>query len=696
MKLQNLTVIFIIIIIPIILLVSFYIGTGLKTIKYQSLYDTGLLTATHDAIYAFELNTTNDVYSDNAETKRNILKSSVKAFEKGLANTCGISAYNTDEIEEYIPAIVFGMYDGFYLYAPSLNAQTGKYEHDLKNYVYYSETLDDGTVISYSLDNHITVSGNFGNGYEVKAGYLIDLEGSEANGTEYKGIQIDTKDESAVKYYQDAYYFTNWFVNTQKMYQKRKDGEVANYLEISDGNDPEDEDSAFVQHKRTVIKEKIENVLNSSITAYSKRTWGHNYKMPKLSEEDWQKIVSNISMITFFQGKSIGLTKYNGYCVLNSTNSNEYVNPNLMYFTDSKDEYHDIRCTAKGDNLSGYKVGSFRKRKVETEKKDADGKTIRDKDGNIEYEYTYKYKHKALACYHCINGTLNTKTSVYDYIRGNESSEQEKIAYWTSLAKERYNTAKLIDTQCVVAYKLEGLTTSNNSSIIKYGDSYKTTIRPTNSLTHRRPDKIMIMMDDKVMETGYTYNSYNGEITIPEVTGDVDIIASTIIDTSNNSATYATPIYEGQSVNANIDQARGVRVFKFTPTVTGKYCFYSADREATTTEHDPYGYVYDADTYSADVLDAMFLAYAGSNLTQYGNENGDEDGDIDDKYFNSKTIKSLAFNDDHYRAGWPYARYNFYIEPDQNLIEGHTYYLVVRTWNVYTITNISSIYVKKK
>ena len=100
MKLQNLTVIFVIVIIPVILLVSLYITNGLKTIKYQAIYDSGLLTATHDAIYAFELNTTNDAYSDNAETKRNILKSSVKAFERSLCNTCGISSYNTKEIEE--------------------------------------------------------------------------------------------------------------------------------------------------------------------------------------------------------------------------------------------------------------------------------------------------------------------------------------------------------------------------------------------------------------------------------------------------------------------------------------------------------------------------------------------------------------------------------------------------------------------
>ena len=101
MKLQNLTVIFIIIIIPVILLVSLYITNGIKTIKYQALYDTGLLTASHDAINAFELNTTNDIYSDNAETKRDILKSSVKMFEKSLCNTCRISSYNTSEIEQY-------------------------------------------------------------------------------------------------------------------------------------------------------------------------------------------------------------------------------------------------------------------------------------------------------------------------------------------------------------------------------------------------------------------------------------------------------------------------------------------------------------------------------------------------------------------------------------------------------------------
>ncbi len=432
MKLQNLTVIFIAIMLPIILMVSFYISTGLKTITYQSIYDTGLLTATHDSIYAFELNTTNDAYSDNAETKRTILKSSVKAFEKGLAKTCGISEYNADEIEKYIPAIVFGMYDGFYMYAPSAlyNATTNEYEykHGLKNYVYYSEELDDeGTVIRYSLDNYVVVSGDFGSGYETKEGYLI-IEGN---------WEIDTNDEGAKNYKNDATTFTSWF-NTH-MPDK-------SYLKIDSSNDPEDENSKFVQHKRQVIKNKMESVLNSSITAYSEKIMGQNYKMPKFSEEDWEKVYSDISMITLFQGKSIGLTKYNGYCVLNSSNHNEYANPNLIYFIDADGMYHDIRCKECGSasSLDGHKIGYFKKKKIEETRKDESGNEVVDTNGDPIIDTKYVYNTDALACYECINkGSFDTPTSVYEYIKEYANNKVKK-AYYTALARERYNTVKLL------------------------------------------------------------------------------------------------------------------------------------------------------------------------------------------------------------------------------------------------------------
>ena len=480
MKLQNLTVIFIIIILPIILLTSLYISTGIKTITYQALYDDSLLNATRDAVYAFEQNSINNKYSNNAETKRSIIKSSVKMFQTSLATGCNISTYDSKEIDTYIPALVFGMYDGFYMYAPTLKEKeidgrmVNVYEKDLKSYVYYSETLDDDTVIRYSLDNYVSVTTQIGSNYVIKEGYLIVIDtdnGVHKDGSNitYKKHIIDSENidangdgitelnEDARKYYEEAKEFTEWFLNVAKMHDKKKNGVKATYLEINSRNDPENPESAFVMHKQKVIREKMQAVLNSTITAYSNRTWGTNYKMPKLSEKDWEMIYNNISMISFFQGKQIGFTKYNGYCVLNSTNNKEYVNPNLMYFSDEQGKdgwYHDIRCTSdefkNASELIGYRIGSFEHRKEIEEKIEEDPPGSGNKI--LRQEINYVYDHKELACYYCINGNekINSEKSVYEYIHGTTGNvgkdyadDKVKKAYWTSLARERYNTTKL-------------------------------------------------------------------------------------------------------------------------------------------------------------------------------------------------------------------------------------------------------------
>lgn len=520
MKLQNFTVIFVIILIPIILLMSMYITNGIKTIKYQSLYDAGLLNATHDAIYAFEQNTSNDEFSGNPEIKRDILKSSVKMFEKSLSNACNVSSYSTDEIEEYIPAIVFGMYDGFYMYAPSYNSITGKYEHSLKNYVYYSETLEgkgkDGSdvVITYSLDNYITVAGNFGHGYEIKKGYLMQINSSNINqstGNEYAGITIKEENikgeanSDGKKYYTMAFQFTHWFLEDSDLADVVIDG--VKPFEISSTNDPENENSAFVKHKRKIIKEKIEGVLNSTITAYSERTWGQVYKMPKLLEEDLEKIYSNISMLTFFQGKSIGLTKYNGYCVANSTNSKEYVNPNLMYFTDGR-EYHDIRCDKceSVSNLNGYRIGAFEKKKVE--ELDASGNIVYE-DGRVKYKYIYD--HNELACYNCINGTLNTSTTVYEYVKpkndGSDGTNNIKTAYWTSLGRERYDPNKItpIDLEIDVKFDANGAASTGIINLENYNKIYNF----NEDIKFPNDDYSDEELRNNITRTGYTFYGWS-------------------------------------------------------------------------------------------------------------------------------------------------------------------------------------------
>lgn len=455
MKLQTLTIIFIIIILPVVLVLSSYIDYEIQTIYKQNAYNRGVIQATHDAIFSFELNTKNDSYSNNAENKRSNIKAAVKTFENSLSSTCNLGLYNNTEIEEYIPAMLFGLYDGFYMYAPSEN--NGEYKHNLRSYVYYSEQIPNtDIVIRYTLDNYVAVSGTFkkttdtSEKYQTMAGYLVAGKW-EKDTQKYNGIKIDTEtihynklnddmtgtytqtnvDDSAQKYYEEASVFTDEFNEIIKEKLGESDPRY-----IKDDNDPEDENSAFVQHKREIMKEKIEGVLNSSITAFANKT-NSSYRMPKLLVEEWKKIYTNISVIAFVQGMNLGFKKYNSYCVLNSTNNSEFVNPDLLYFISNDGYYHDITCENinGATNLVGYKIGDFEKIKYEA---NPDADTTNDK-------IHYYYKHDEYACYGCINGGGDKRQSknIYDFIKDSTTSNLKK-AYYTALARERQNTVKLL------------------------------------------------------------------------------------------------------------------------------------------------------------------------------------------------------------------------------------------------------------
>lgn len=620
MKLQNLTIIFIIIVLPVILLTTFYISTGLKTIKYQALYDTGLITATQDAIQAFELNSLNNKYSGNAETKRSIIKSSVKMLETSLCNTCNISSYNTDEIEEYIPAIMFGLSDGFYVYAPSFNPTTNKYEHSLKSYVYYSEMLDEenGIVIRYYLDSYVQISGYFKKDmasttekeYCSKEGYLINIDKTTIEGglispskITYYETEIDMNDQLAVNYFIDNYKFSKWFNDYLITLDVITDEALEGALTISEFNDPEDPESEFSKHKKELIKSKIEGVLNSTITAYSERTYGQEYKMPKLSEEDWEKIYTDVSVTTFFQGKKIGLTKYNGYCVLNSNNHYETINPNLLYFsTDddtnesintTSDYYHDIRCSEIKDmiditidigdkninTLRGFRIGRFQKIKKQDDAKEYDSTSTEVTTEKTYNKYSkYMYERAELACYSCINGTVGN-TSVYDYIAvansdshtGNTTNFFIKRSYWTSLARER---AKLHDDEAEIPsdisitkvvdgieegtyiYDDDGLLTVINGSQVEYTITVKNNAAKTDTINITDD----FGSDEGVVPSNGRLKKYNADDDIEE--GSIDFKDLKLSDLSIEPKGKIEIIY-----TANIEDLDGDTYVENTATV---------------------------------------------------------------------------------------------------------------------------------
>ena len=206
MKIQELAIIFIIIILPISLLLSEYTQFQIKTINMQTAYDAKLTDATYDAIKAFQLNSTNSTTSDLSNSKMRDIEASVNSFRNSIMAGFELNGYTEEALNNYIPALVYTLYDGFYIYSPYKNVvnENGEIIEDdnaqeslygLKPYINYScrYSKDSGTdvVITYALDNHITVQGIVDGEYVNKSGYLIDNIKIDGDNITYNGVSIE-------------------------------------------------------------------------------------------------------------------------------------------------------------------------------------------------------------------------------------------------------------------------------------------------------------------------------------------------------------------------------------------------------------------------------------------------------------------------------------------------------------------------
>lgn len=119
MKLQGMSIIFALVIVPIILVVSYYIQLQVDTINLQSAYSQKLLDATHDAMATFEINTANEDLSTVSDSLRTIIEASYNVFINNLSTNLGMSNANKSYVEPYIPSVLYTLYDGYYICAPT-------------------------------------------------------------------------------------------------------------------------------------------------------------------------------------------------------------------------------------------------------------------------------------------------------------------------------------------------------------------------------------------------------------------------------------------------------------------------------------------------------------------------------------------------------------------------------------------------
>ena len=260
------------------------------------------------------------------------------------------------------------------------------------------------------------------------------------------------RDFSAINYYVESYAFTNWVGDNlsgvkQGIGNEAKDiiveGTLVDIFKITEENDLEKEYSPIAIHKREIMENNINTNLNLSISNYSRGTF--NFRLPVLTDSDWDQVFSNISLITFFQGVPIGLKYFNNYAIATSTTNREYVDPDQIYLSGEDPNYHRVYCAKCEDYMhknpiyKGYRSVEYILREFKRYDKN-----------NIQIgETIYYYQHdkyddatntnSQTACYYCIVNKENFIETTNEYMIYLQTK-----AYNEALARERYYQKEII------------------------------------------------------------------------------------------------------------------------------------------------------------------------------------------------------------------------------------------------------------
>ena len=309
---------------------------------------------------------------------------------------------------------------------------------------------------------------------QINQGALYSNKRGKPAGPVQDGIEAEEilNDHSSRNYYIESTEFTEWVqdnlseikiedmqgVEDKSLYGNSDD-------KLFDFDDPEDEDSIIVKHKRQIIKQSLISNLNQSITTYSSRAKNEDYSLPILTEEDWDHVFRNISIITFVQNIPIGLKHYNNYSLATSTENREYTNPYEIYLMREGDQYYHLPNCSQLNNdkpLIGYKNVDYV----------VESYNVKDADGNSDTKYYYKHSNietntASEACYYClVQKDLYTSEGLSD-----ELKLEHDNAYKIALARERYRNISEINLKDDLEYDIEVTFIANGGEISFNGNT---------------------------------------------------------------------------------------------------------------------------------------------------------------------------------------------------------------------------------
>ena len=366
----------------------------------------------------------------------------------------------------------------------SLNKET--LTNDL---IFYTNQIENAQLLKSGYDTDVTDLQNIIDAVRgKKSDFLPTVVVSSENFTlvkeqviselnkEISNIQYDLDRISAAVYYAKAKIFTKWINDTfgtndvgeYKLQEKNikqdfpritkssvsvdnKDIDIFDFsnstrgvFDLNGGNSSSGKgkteisiDSPFYTHKLNVIRNSIQYNLDLAMIAYTTNTT-FNYAMPIISDSEWDKMVSNPSIVAFMQGFECGFKTYNNYVVVSSYNNEVFVNSNDLYFVnkdnfnDESTEYHKIDCTKlheQNKDLASKDLLAFASKEIKYDK-------VYNKTKSTTY---YWYDHKNLACYECINDGNYHKIDVF-----NSADEYQYLrkSFYIAVGKERNNLYK--------------------------------------------------------------------------------------------------------------------------------------------------------------------------------------------------------------------------------------------------------------
>lgn len=229
MKYQHLGVIFCIIIIPISMVLAMYTQNLVKVSDREAYYASLLYNSTYDGIRAFQMNSINNNYSSEKNSRVRDINASINSFFNSMAVGLSSSGYNKEQLKNYIPSIVYNLYDGFYINSlytniakiktyDNIRLEDGslgtkkvveflednidlnkKPEDGLKSFNYYSIKYKNNNydiVVNFTLDNFISVYARYFDMYGVEKytamqGYYINPNGISFDDRNFIAILSD-------------------------------------------------------------------------------------------------------------------------------------------------------------------------------------------------------------------------------------------------------------------------------------------------------------------------------------------------------------------------------------------------------------------------------------------------------------------------------------------------------------------------